>query len=302
MKKILITGGAGFVGSFLSEELLERGYSVICVDKKISSIKHQNIKSLKLDLTKEKFDDEIMEDVYAVVNLAGAPIFGRFTEKYKNLIAESRLKTTNAIINAMSRATKKPNVLVSASAVGYYGDTKNEIANENTPHGDGFLSHLCRDWESMANSLEDYGVRVVILRTAYVLGKAGILGTLIPLFKKRIGGYFGNGKQMMPFVSAGDLVEMYIYAIENSEMDGTYNTAVIHATQKDFMKIIAKNVGTKLVWRIPKIFGQMIYLSFVNSLVEGVKLDSTKLIKAGFKFKDTNLEKLVKDIYEKNYR
>lgn len=302
MKKILITGGAGFIGTMISTELLDRGYSVICVDKKNSKIKNSNLKSVEIDLINEELDYKIIDGCYAVINLAGAPIFGRFTNKYKNLIVDSRLKTTNTIANAIAKSTNKPSVLVSASAVGYYGNTGNELVGEASSNGKGFLAQLCHDWESMATGLEEYGVRVVILRTAYVLGSGGILGTLIPLFKKCIGGYFGNGKQVMSFVSASDLVEMYIYAVENEKLSGAYNTSILHTTQKEFMKIIASNVPTKFVWRIPKIFGYLIYLSFVNALTEGVKLDSNKLIKTGFEFKDTNLEKLVKNIYEKKYR
>ncbi len=301
MKKIVITGGAGFIGTMLSRELLDKGYSVVCLDKKPSRIKDQNLKSIEIDLVNEEINPDIINGSYAVINLAGAPIFGRFTDTYKDLIVDSRLKTTNALANAITLSTHKPEVFVSASAIGYYGNTANEIVNEDSPVGNGFLSHLCRDWENMAMGLEEHGLRVVVLRTAYVLGQGGLLGTLIPLFKKRIGGYFGNGNQMMPFVSANDLVGMYIHAVENTAMHGAYNTAVLHSTQKDFMHLIAKNVGTKLVWRIPKIFGYLLYLSFVDALTEGVELDSNKLIKTGFKFKDTNLEKLVKDIYEKNY-
>ncbi len=302
MKKVVITGGAGFIGTMLSKELLSKGYSVVCLDKKPSRIKDQNLKSIEIDLINEEINPDIINGSYAVINLAGAPIFGRFTDKYQDLIVDSRLKTTNALANAITLSTHKPDVFVSASAIGYYGNTENEIVKEDAAAGDGFLSHLCRDWENMATGLEEHGLRVVVLRTAYVLGQGGLLGTLVPLFKKRIGGYFGNGKQMMPFVSAEDLVSMYIHAIENTAMSGAYNTSVMHATQKDFMKIIAKNVGTKFVWRIPKIFGYLLYLSFVNALTEGVELDSNKIIKTGFKFKDTNLEKLIKDIYEENYR
>lgn len=289
MKKIIITGGSGFVGTLLTQELLNRGYAVSILDTHASRITHERLESHCVDTSRDVLHPEWFTDVYAIVNLAGVPIFGRFTKTYKDLVYHSRIDTTNNIINAIRTVSQPPQVFVSASAIGYYGNTLGSRVAEQQPAGTDFLARVCVDWEQAALQAEQQGMRTVILRTAHVIGAAGILGTLVPLFKKWIGGYFGNGLQHMPWIGAHDLVTMYITAIENDTMRGVYNTAVDNPTQRDFMKTIARAVGAPITWRIPAFVAWFMYLGFADALTVDTVVDNTKIKATGFNYTETDL-------------
>lgn len=294
MKKILITGGAGFIGTKLSEKLLSLGYGVVILDKIPSRIVNPNLYSFTLDISKDTLSPDIFRDVCGIINLAGVPIFGRFTKKYKDLVYNSRIGTTKKIVDAIEKLEIKPKVLVSASAIGFYKISKN-ILNEESEKGNDFLAHVCIDWESEAKKAESFGVRTVILRTAHVIGPGGLLSVLKGLFEKWIGGYFGNGMQHMPWIFYQDIIDMYIYAIENN-LSGVYNTAVESPTQKDFMNTIRVVTKSPLLWRIPLFAAKLMYLEFADSLTSDFVIDSSKIKKEGFVFSVTNL----KDAIEKS--
>ncbi len=289
MKKILITGGAGFVGTLLARKLLSLGYFVRILDVKKSSIEDPNLDSCLVELVSDIVDEEIVSDIYAVVNLAGATIFGRFTEKYKDTIYKSRIESTKNILNAFSIYRKSLPVFVSASAIGYYGDTKGLRATEDFEAGSDFLSNVCVAWEREASRAKDIGARLVILRTAHVIGQGGLFAVLSSLFKRNIGGFFAKGLQHMPWVGADDLVDMYVFAIENEKMNGVYNTAVENPTQKELMEKIRRSVGSLFNWPIPVFMARLLYLDFADSLVVDILIDSSKIKNEGFIFKQNDL-------------
>jgi uncharacterized protein len=289
MKKILITGGAGFVGTLLAQKLLSLGYFVRILDVKKSSIEDENLDSRVVELVSDIVDEEIVSDIYAVVNLAGVSIFGRFTEKYKDTIYKSRVESTKNILNAFSIYRKSLPVFVSASAIGYYGNTKGLHATEDFEAGNDFLANVCVAWEREASRAKDLGLRLVILRTAHVIGRGGLFAVLSSLFKRNIGGFFGKGSQHMPWVGADDLVDMYVFAIENEKMNGAYNTAVENPTQKELMEKIRRSVGSLFNWPIPVFMARLLYLGFADSLVVDVLVDSSKIRNEGFIFKQNDL-------------
>ncbi len=293
MKKIIITGGSGFIGTLLTQELLRRGYVVVILDTRTSRIQHEYLESHVVDTSRDGLDPKWFTDVYGIINLAGVPIFGRFTKKYKDLVYRSRIDTTKKLIETISKLSQKPQVIVSASAIGYYGNAFGKSATEQDPAGTDFLAQVCVDWEQSALQAEQQGIRTVILRTAHVIGSAGLLGTLVPLFKKWIGGYFGNGMQHMPWIGANDLVSMYIAGIENTAMHGVYNTAVDNPTQKDFMKTIARAVGAPITWRIPTFVAWIMYLGFADALTVDTVIDNTKIKSTGFTYTETDLYDVV---------
>lgn len=294
MKKIIITGGSGFVGTALTQSLLDKNYEVLILDLIPSRINHPNLTFLKINLSEEQMPYEILNGVYGVINLAGIPIFGRFTKKYKELIYNSRIKTTQNIVTAIQSNTDKIKVLVSASAIGYYGDQKDKLLKEEDASGNNFLAKVCKDWETEAIKLKDTSARVIILRTAHVIGNGSLAKILKNLFTKNIGGYFGNGKQRMPWISLSDLVNMYIFALEEN-IEGIYNTASNSPTQKEFMSNFKDAYKSILLWRIPRFFGFILYGEFVDALLGGQNIDNSKIQKAGFVFKDNNLEILLKN-------
>lgn len=293
MKKIIITGGSGFIGTLLTQELLRRGYVVVILDTRTSRIQHEYLESHVVDTSRDGLDPKWFTDVYGIINLAGVPIFGRFTKKYKDLVYHSRIDTTKKLIETISKLSQKPQAFVSASAIGYYGNTFGTMVTEQHSAGIDFLAQVCVDWEQSALQAEQQGIRTVILRTAHVIGAAGILGTLVSFFKKWIGGYFGNGMQHMPWIGAHDLVSMYIAGIENPSMSGVYNTAMDNPAQKGFMKTIARAVGAPITWRIPAFVARMIYLDFADVLTVDTVIDNAKIKTTGFTYTETDLYAVV---------
>lgn len=300
MKKILITGGSGFVGSILSEKLLQKGYEVSVVD--IAPPKNEKVKFYKIALDKELISREVLEGVYGVVNLAGAPISGKWTNEYKKILRDSRIETTKNLFKSFEKENLKPEVFVSASAVGFYGNGKDNLLNENSPSGGDFLAKICIDWEREAFNFEKLGARVVALRTSHVLGRGGILSEMIKLFKIGFGGYFGDGLQYMPWVHVEDLVSEYIFAIENEKMFGVYNTSAGNPmNQKTFMKSIQKVFGFLFTLPVPASVAKIVKGEFADALLGGQKIDSTKIKNAGFEFKFEDLNSALLDIKNKYY-
>jgi uncharacterized protein (TIGR01777 family) len=240
-KKILIVGGAGFIGSMLTKQLLEQGYSVMIVDLTPPKIQHPQLTYCNTNLMTETVVPEITQEVwYGVINLTGATIGKRWNAAYKKTLYDSRILTTKNLVAILATLPQKPTVLVQASAIGYYGDQKDTILTENHAPGTDFLATLCVDWEHEAREAEKYGIRVVLIRTAHVLGKGGLLASLLPLFKKGLGGYFGTGAQYMPWIHWKDVVGVYVYALEHT-LTGAYNVGVGQApTQKTLFKTFGK--------------------------------------------------------------
>ncbi len=296
---IVITGGSGFIGTKLTEELLSHGYSIrILLDKVPSRITNPSVSSIILDLMNDEIKSEYLEGVFGIINLAGVPIFGSWNKKYKDLIYQSRMKTTNSLVSAISKCTVKPQVLVSASAVGYYGNTGSNVITEESPAGNDFLAHVCTDWEHAAVSAEQYGVRAVTIRTANVIGPGGIMGVLVPLFKWHIGGYFGDGTQYMPWIDWRDIVGIYSYALDH-DMHGPYNSSTGAVPQKDFMKTIARVMNKYPVWRIPVFAVKLLYGEFSSALTGGTNPSNKKISDVGYQFKVTDLAVSVVDSLKK---
>ncbi len=295
MKNIILTGGSGFIGTYLTKQLLSEGYSVTVVDIVAPRISDSNVSFFKHDIVKEQIPESVIEDSFGIIHLAGVPIFHRWTASYKKLILESRVASTKNIVSAISKCSKKPEVFVCASAVGYYGDSK-ELLIETSPRGNDFLSGVCVRWEQEAQKANDFGVRVVSLRTANVLGKGGMLGVLVPLFKKWIGGYFGSGSQSMPWVHYKDIISMYVFALSHP-LSGPYNThAGEYVTQKFFMKCVADVVGSPIVWRIPVWAVRILYGEFADVFIVNQKISSQKIKGAGYVFHYEILKEALQDV------
>jgi uncharacterized protein (TIGR01777 family) len=159
----------------------------------------------------------------AVINLAGEPIAERWTPQHKQAIMESRQLGTRKIVEAIAMASQKPQVLVSASAIGYYGTSETTMFDENSPSGNDFLAQVCQNWEAEAQKVTEFGVRLVILRFGIVLANGGALGKMIGPFKMFAGGPIGSGKQWFSWIHQDDLVNLISQAIERPDMSGVYN-------------------------------------------------------------------------------
>ena len=291
--KVIIIGGSGFIGTKITEALLVRNYEVVVIDLNAPRVLDERVRFIKHNFATESVTPEVSEALngaFGVINLAGASIGKRWSELYKKVIYDSRIETTRALVQALAGLAVKPGVLVNASAVGYYGDRKDEMLTEESLPGNDFLAQLCVDWESAANEARNAGIRVACIRTANVLGPGGLLASLEPIFKKGLGGYFGSGRQSMPWIHWKDIVGIYLFALENP-VSGSYNVGAGKTiSQKELFTAFAYEIDAKFVWRIPYVVAQIAFADFADTLVASHNTDSTKIHQAGYVYQFSDIK------------
>jgi uncharacterized protein (TIGR01777 family) len=219
----------------------------------------------------------------AVVNLAGEPVSQRWTAAVKEKIRSSRIDGTRKLVEAMRK--NPPKVLVSASAVGYYGSRGDEVLTESSSPGQDFLGKLAVDWEREALRAEEFGVRVVLLRIGIVLGRdGGALGKMLPIFKMGLGGPIGDGRQWMPWIAIEDLVRMIHFAIENDVRGAMNGSAPNPVTNREFTKALAKAVHRPALFPVPKIALKILYGEMAQILWSSQRAVPEAAVANGFKF------------------
>jgi uncharacterized protein (TIGR01777 family) len=271
--RVLITGSHGLIGSELVWQLRKLGHEPI--EWKRGSV-----------VTSEE-----LETVDAVVNLAGATT-GKlpWTKKYKDELIQSRLDTTQMLVDAINGCQNPPKVLVSGSASGFYGDTGSNIATEETPKGTGFLSDLASRWEEIANQAH---TRVVIIRTTMVMSrKLGALGRLMPLIKLGVAGPLGSGKQWWAWISLPDEVRAIIHLINTPSASGVFNlTAPESATCTQVIKSLGKYVGRPTFVPVPAFALRLAFGEGADELLLcNQKMTADKLLRSGFEFLHPTLD------------
>ena len=228
-----------------------------------------------------------------VINLAGSSVFVRWTEENKKSIRNSRIFTTRHIVEALAAVPERQTkVLLSTSAIGYYGNRGEEVLTEDSPPGDDFLAHLAQDWEAEALQARDLGVRVAISRFGIVLGRGGgILENLVPVFKKFIGGPVGSGKQWFSWIDRSDLVRAYLFILEHPDLDGPINfTAPQPVRNAELAEAMGKVLKRPSFMPAPAFLVRLALGEFADSVLGGQKVLPAKLQAAGFTFDFPNIE------------
>lgn len=300
--KIFVTGGTGFIGRQLIERLLQEGHEVSVLTR--SAAKAEKIFEGKViviegdPLKPGDWQEEIGKN-NAVINLCGEPILDKkWTSERKKLILESRLLPTQNIIDGINSADKKPEVLISGSAIGYYSNRGDEVITEDAAPGDDFGAELCSRWEDVANKAKDLGVRVVSIRTGFVLAKkGGGLAKMIPPFKFFAGGPIGNGKQFMSWIHINDHIGITITVLKNKEISGPVNlTAPNPVTNKEFSKTLGKVLGRPSWLPVPAFALKLMFGEGAALLTEGQRVIPKKALDAGYKFQFENLKDALSDV------
>lgn len=293
--KYIIYGGSGFLGSKITEKLLEEGEEIIVADIREPRNKNTKIKFLKINLLETIPEDSLLENPDVVINLAGKLIFGKWNQEFKDLIYNTRVLGTKNIIDSFSKDEKyKPKYLVNASAVGIYGNHGEEEIDENSSFGNSFLSNVAKDWEEEALKAKGIGVKVRILRNAHILGKAGLIGTVLPIYKWGVGGPLGNGKQWMPWIHVDDVANLYIESAKEDFPEIVNAVAPQFIRDKEFSKEIARTLKRPHLFFIPRFALKILYGEFADEMLISQKLKSSKLKPEDIKFK--KIEEALKDI------
>jgi len=284
MKTLAITGSSGFVGTNIRSYFEKIGFSVI-------GIKREELKDDKKLLN-------IIESSDVIVNLAGANIINRWTESYKKTLYNSRLETTKALINAMKKSNKKPELFISTSAVGIYKNTTC-YDEEKFEYEDDFLANLCKDWEKEALKAKDLGIRTAIFRFGIILGNGGALEKMLTPFKFGLGGTIGNGSQDFSFIHINDLINAYDFVYENENLDGVFNlTAPRPTTNLMLTKALGKKLNRPTILPVPEFVLNLIFSEGAKVLTDGQCVKPKRLLDNGFKFEFTNIDSTIDDLVE----
>ena len=299
--KIFITGGTGFIGSHLSGPLLRKGHFVIAAGGSPvnGGLRHPNLKYISADTTKKGPWQQELEDIDAVINLAGRSIFRRWDEKYKKSIYESRILTTRNLVEALPSGREI--ALFSTSAAGYYGNRGDDILTESEPSGSDFLAVVCRDWEEEAFKAKEKGVRVVAARFGVVLGKGGgALGKMIPIIRFFAGGPVGNGRQWFPWIHIEDLISAMLFVFDNKAVSGPLNfTAPRSIRNADLVRAIAAVLHRPSFMPAPAFMIRILLGEFGSSILASQRVMPERLLKYGFSFKYPDINSAVSNIVEK---
>jgi len=294
--RILIAGASGLIGSALKNFLTTQGHHVV-------ELSHAPRKGAYYWNPEDgNLDTKILEDVDAVVNLAGAPISKVWTKKNRDIIYKSRILSTKLLAEKIAKTKKPPRVLINASGINIYGVSRTERLHEGSKLGqDGFLTELCKDWEAATEPAKKAGTRVVLLRNGLVLSPAGgALGKMMPAFKFAMGGRLGSGHQAISWVTIDDVVDIIYFCILHPSIQGPVNTSAPHRiTNFRFKQAIAKKINRPAWLPVPAfvlrlIFGQMAEETILSDL----KVQPQKLLAEGFTFRYPRIEQALNHILE----
>ena len=298
MEKILITGASGFVGKRLAEFFLLKGYHVTGIG---TSKKHQfsgkfpEFEWISADTSIEGAWQNHVPGSHIIINLAGRNIFRYWTRKYKKAIYDSRILTTKNLVNAIEKG--KTQKLLTTSAVGIYGDCKEELLSEDRIPGKGFLSDVCVDWEKQGLRAVEKDVSVAVMRFGVVLGDSGALPLMTRAFKLFVGGPLGNGQHWFPWIHIKDLEKAVEFLIDNKELEGIFNfTGPGLIRQKQFAKVLGSILHRPAFMPAPAFIIKTIMGELGHSLLQSQKAAPKRLVDAGYEFLFKNIDEVLKDI------
>ena len=284
--KIALTGASGFIGRRLISRLLQDGHSVHALGRRRPSGSPAIGFSLWDASEGSAVPAESLRHARAIIHLAGEPVAQRWNTDVKARIMESRVQGTKAIVNAVAAAEDRPETLVCASAIGFYGDRGEEILDEASSPGTGFLPEVCLAWEREARAAGNLGLRVVMVRIGIVLGKeGGALKKMLPPFRMGIGGPIASGQQWMSWIHVEDLVEIIMFALDREQVFGPVNaTAPNPVRNKEFSKTLGVALGRPAILPTPVFALKMMLGEAASVVVASQRVLPAVLERTGFTF------------------
>ena len=297
--RVLVTGATGMIGTAVCDALLARGDEVVGLSRDPERARTANpaIEWHAWHATLERPPAEAVEGVEGVVNLIGEPINQRWTEDAKRRIRESRETATRNLVASIGAAERPPRVLVSQSGISYYGDTGDTEVDEEAPPGESFDARLCVAWEAAAHEAANAGVRVVVVRTAPVVGKGGgLLKSLLPPFRLGVGGPIASGKQYMPWVHLDDDVGVHLWALDSDQVESAVNAVSPEPlTNREFSKTLGRVLHRPAVMPVPKLALSALYGGELAEMLTGGQRAVPRRTRAlGYEFRHPELEEALR--------
>ena len=292
---LLVTGASGFVGRTLCRFAVESEHGVVALsrspDAAAALLPHEaKVEAWQPDT--ELLKSAALSEIGAVVHLAGETIGERWNSDKKQRIRESRVHSTNRLVESLAKADSKPAVLVCASAIGYYGEGGDQEFTEDSPPGNDFLAGVCQDWEAEAQKAEALGIRVVHIRLGHVFGRnGGLLGKMLPPFYMGLGGRLGSGSQWMSWIHIDDVARIILYAIENQNVNGALNaTAPLPVRNIEFTKTLGRVIRRPTLFPVPTFALKLRYGEFTDFMLMSQRVLPERTLSMGFEFRYADIE------------
>lgn len=290
MSRIIVTGSHGLVGSAVVRQFRAEGHQVIRLVRR----EPVGDDEVRWDPESGRLDAAVFENAELVVHLAGANIAARrWSEQVKQRIRDSRVRGTELLGERMLQASSRPRVLLSASAIGFYGDRGDEELTESSPPGEGFLAEVCQQWERAAMAASEGGVRVVCMRFGMILSAAGgALAKMLPPFRLGVGGRVGTGRQYWSWITRRDVVDAIGFAWQNQELDGPVNfVAPRPVTNREFTAALGRALRRPTLFPLPAFMARLVLGEMADELLlASQRVYPEKLLAARFSFQDTALD------------
>lgn len=291
MARILVSGASGPIGTALLPSLKSSGARIFRLARKGSKAPIPDEQQIAWDPA-QPILPETVSGFDAVIHLAGESIVGRWTDEKKKRIRDSRVTGTSNLARALAQAREKPRVFVCSSAIGYYGDRGNEVLNEQSAPGEGFLAEVCMAWEAAAHSAMDAGIRTVLMRTGIVMSpRGGALGKMLTPFKMGVGGQIGSGRQWMSWIDVQDIAGGIHHLLKNDLLHGPVNmVAPRPVTNAEFTRILASVLSRPAIFPVPALvvklaFGEM----GETALLGSQRVEPVQLVASGYPFRFSEL-------------
>ena len=300
MKKVLISGASGLIGTELARNLPNKECRIVRLVRRKPISKTSEI---FWDPSQDKLDSSQLEGFTTVIHLAGKNIAsGRWNLKLKEEIRASRIKSTKLLCESLARLSFPPKLVISASAIGFYGPTNDQTYTEESEAGPGFLASICVNWEAAIEPLTEKGIRVVNLRLGMVLSdRGGALSMMLPVFKLGLGGVMGDGCQYISWIALEDVVDIIHFIINNDSINGPINTVTNHpVTNREFTKTLGRVLKRPTICKVPRFLINFVLAEMAHeTLLANCRVAPKKLLENGYKFNYPHLEDALKSILER---
>jgi len=300
--RVLVTGATGLIGKTLCQVLSGAGHEIVVLSRRVENAHLvPEARAFRWNPEAETPPAEAWEGVEAIVHLAGEPVAGsRWTEEQKRRIRDSRVKGTRNLVDGIRRLTSRPKILVSGSAVGFYGDRGNEQLDERSSPGHGFLSDVCVEWEREAEKAKELGIRVALVRTGIVLDQSGgALEKMLLPFKFGLGGRLGDGEQWFPWIHHDDIVGILVHSLNSPQVNGAINgTAPGIVNNAEFTKELAAALHRPTFLPVPELALKILMGEMAAVVLASQRAFPKVALDTGYKFNYPNLRPALASLFK----